>query len=133
MLFFLLYLALSILFSLKQPPRLTGLVDGTLIFGLPLAAFGLQAELLHHTEYGLAVSALVLAIIYGVVARVLWIQHRTTQQLLIESFTALAVGFATLAIPLAMGAAWTSASWASPPPSRTSSARPTSTSVIRAW
>lgn len=111
-LFFFLYLALSILFSLKQPPRLTGLVDGTLIFGLPLAAFGLQAELLHHTEYGLAVSALVLAIIYGVVARVLLIRHRTTQQLLIESFMGLAVGFATLAIPLAMGAAWTSASWA---------------------
>ncbi|ARU26482.1 DUF2339 domain-containing protein [Cellvibrio sp. PSBB006] len=110
--FFLLYLALSVLFSLKQPPKLTGLVDGTLIFGLPLVAFGLQAELLHHTEYGLAISAVILAMIYGVVARWLWVKHKSTQQLLIDSFTALAVGFATLAIPLAMGAAWTSASWA---------------------
>ncbi len=112
LIFFLLYLSLSVLFSLKQPPKLTGLVDGTLIFGLPLIAFGLQAELLHHTHYGMAISALVLGMIYAAVARLLWVKHRPTQQLLIDSFTALAVGFATLAIPLALGAAWTSAAWA---------------------
>lgn len=112
LIFFLLYLTLSVLFSLKQPPRLTGLVDGTLIFGLPLVGFGLQAELLHHTEYGMAISALVLAIIYLAVARLLWVRYGTVQQVLIDAFTALGVGFATLAIPLAIGAAWTSAAWA---------------------
>lgn len=112
LLFFLLYLALSVLFSIKQPPKLSGLVDGSLIFGLPLIAFGLQAKLLDHTDYGLAISAMVLAVIYLLLARGLWLKLRTTHQLLIDSFVALGVGFATLAIPLALGAAWTSAAWA---------------------
>lgn len=58
------YLTISVLFSLKQPPKLTGIVDGSLLFGMPIAAFGLQAKLLNHTEYGLAYSALTLSIIY---------------------------------------------------------------------
>lgn len=110
--FFALYLTLAILFSLKQSPKLVGLVDGTLIFGLPLIAFGLQARLLEHTEYGLALSALVLAVIYLCLARLIWTKFQASQRVLSESLLALGVGFATLAIPLALNAQWTSASWA---------------------
>jgi uncharacterized membrane protein len=110
--FFVLYLLVSILFTLKQPPKLTGLVDASLIFGLPLVGFGLQANLLQHTTYGLAASAIVLAVIYAVLARVLWLKYRQTHQVLIECFIALSVCFATLAIPLSMSAEWTSAFWA---------------------
>jgi len=110
--FFLMYLLISILFSLKQPPNLKGLVDGSLVFGLPVAAFSLQIALLKHTEYGLAISTLVLASIYTCLARWLWLKYLQTHQLLAESFLALGVGFATLSIPLALSADWTSATWA---------------------
>ncbi len=110
--FFALYLSVSILFSLKQPPNLKGLVDGSLVFGLPIVGFGLQTALLKHTEYGLAISALILAIIYITLARVLWAKYQQTHRVLIESFIALGVTFATLTIPLALDAQWTSATWA---------------------
>ena len=110
--FFLMYLSISILFSLKQPPSLKGLVDGSLVFGLPIAAFGLQIALLKHTEYGVAISALVLAFLYMGLARWLWTRFSTTHKLLSESFLALGVGFATLAIPLGVNADLTAAAWA---------------------
>ena len=110
--FFLMYLSISILFSLKQPPSLKGLVDGSLVFGLPIAAFGLQIALLKHTEYGVAISALVLAFLYIGLARWLWLRFFTTHKLLSESFLALGVGFATLAIPLGVNADLTAAAWA---------------------
>lgn len=110
--FFALYLSVSILFSLKQPPNLKGLVDASLVFGLPIVAFGLQSALLNHTEYGLAISAIILAAIYVFLARFLWGKYQQTHRVLIESFIALGVGFATLSIPLALDAQWTSASWA---------------------
>lgn len=110
--FFGLYLVVSILFSLKQPPNLKGLVDGSLVFGLPIVAFGLQTALLKHTEYGLAISAIILAAIYIVLARSLWAKYQHTHQVLIESFIALGITFATLTVPLAMDAQWTSATWA---------------------
>ncbi|MFO1370244.1 MAG: DUF2339 domain-containing protein [Marinagarivorans sp.] len=110
--FFALYLSVAILFSLKQPANLKGLVDGSLVFGLPLIAFGLQTALLKHTEYGLAISALVLAGTYLALAYWLVQAHRQAQRVLIESFLALGIGFATLAIPLALNVGWTSVSWA---------------------
>lgn len=110
--FFTLYLMVSVLFSLKQPPDLKGLVDGTLIFGLPIVAFGLQAALLKHTEYGLAISAIALATIYIALAFFLWRKFRKTHGVLVESFIALGLCFATLSIPLALDAQWTSATWA---------------------
>ena len=110
--FFALYLTVAILFSLKQPANLKGLVDGSLVFGLPLIAFGLQTALLKHTQYGLAISALVLAALYIGLAYGLAQKHKQSQRVLIESFLALGIGFATLAVPLALDAHWTGVSWA---------------------
>src|SRR5690606_25346554 len=110
--FFALYLIVSVLFSLKQPPNLKGLVDASLVFGLPIVGFGLQAALLQHTQYGLAISALVLAAIYILVALGLWPIYQEAPRVLLVSFIALGVAFATLTIPLALDAQWTSSSWA---------------------
>lgn len=110
--FFALYLTLAILFSLKQPANLKGVVDGSLVFGLPLVAFGLQTKLLIHSEYGLAISALGLAIIYLGLCYFLAKRYLASQRVLIEAFLALGVSFATLAVPLALDASWTSVTWA---------------------
>jgi uncharacterized membrane protein len=111
-LFFLFYVAISILFAHRQPPRLKGYVDGTLVFGLPAAAFALQSQLMATTEYGLAWSAAVLCFFYILLASVLRYRDETGMKLLTEAFLALGVAFGTLTIPLALDDRWTSAAWA---------------------
>lgn len=108
---FLFYVAVAILFARRQPPRLAGWVDGTLVFGTPVVAFALQSALLEDSEYGLAVSALAAAVLYVLLAAWLF-RSRRELRLLAESFVALAVAFATLAIPLALDGRWTGAAWA---------------------
>ena len=85
-------------------------VSTTLTFGLPLLAFPLQAALLGGDRMPLAFSALVAAVIYALLAT--WLVRRTVAQLLGQSFAVLAVGFATLAIPLAFSAEQTAMAWA---------------------
>ena len=109
--FFFFYQAIAILFAFRQPPNLRGIVDGTLIFGTPVIAFAMQSRLVENTEYGLAISAITLAVFYTLVAS--WLHRRQGKQmrLLIESFTALGVAFATIAMPLALDDRWTAAAW----------------------
>ena len=57
-LFFVFYVAIALLYARQTAPRLTHYVDGTLVFGTPLAAFGLQYGLIHEMRFGLAFSAL---------------------------------------------------------------------------
>jgi uncharacterized membrane protein len=111
-LFFLLYVAIAVLFALRRAPQLTHYVDGTLVFGTPLVAFGLQTALVRNMEFGAAWSAFAVAAFYLVLATVLYSRKRESQRLLVESFLALGVGFATLAVPLAFDGRWTSAVWA---------------------
>jgi uncharacterized membrane protein len=109
-LFFLFYVAIAVLYALRDPDGRRGLVDGTLVFGTPLLAFPLQAALMGEDRMGLAYSALAVALLYVLLA--VWLIRRRGATLLGQSFAALAVGFATLAVPLALSARWTSASWA---------------------
>jgi uncharacterized membrane protein len=111
-LFFLFYQAIAILYAFRQPPNLRGLVDGTIIFGTPVIAFALQAQLVHNTEYGLAISAAALAAFYVTVAIWLRRSHGSQMRLLSESFIALGVAFGTIAIPLALDDRWTASAWA---------------------
>ncbi len=111
-LFFLMYVAIAVLFALRQAPTLTHYVDGTIVFGVPLVAFGMQAAMMKHTAFGAAFSALAVAALYLTLATILRAKQRDTLRLLVESFLALGVGFATLAVPLALDARWTSAVWA---------------------
>ncbi len=110
--FYGLFLTVSILFSFKQPPNLRGFVDGSLLFGMPLVSFGLQARIIFHIEYGLAYSSFVLMLIYFSIAYFLWKKFKKDVPLLIETFVVLGVGFGTLTIPLAFSHQWTSVSWA---------------------
>lgn len=109
---FLLYQAIAILYALRQPPKKFGLVDGTLVFGTPVIAFALQAALVRGSEYGLAISAAVLAVFYALTATALHRRHGDRLQVLRDAFIALAVAFATIAIPLALDARWTATAWA---------------------
>jgi uncharacterized membrane protein len=111
-LFFLEYVAIAVLFALRQAPQLRHYVDGTIVFGTPLVGFGLQSRLVHDIEYGAAWSAVALSAIYLVLASALYRRHAETLRMLVEAFLALGVIFATLAIPLAFDGRWTSAAWA---------------------
>jgi uncharacterized membrane protein len=111
-LFFLIYVAIAVLYSSRQAPILENYIDGTIIFGTPIAAFGLQAAMLHDQRFALAYSALAVSALYVVLA---WLLHRRrggAQRQLVEAFMALGVAFLTLAIPLALNGRWSAASWA---------------------
>jgi uncharacterized membrane protein len=109
---FALYLGIAILFALRQPPRLKGLVDGTLVFGLPLAVSVLQGALVADTQYGLAWTALGLGLTYLLAAGALYQLGDAGLRLLRDAFLALGAAFLTIAIPLALDGHWTSALWA---------------------
>jgi uncharacterized membrane protein len=112
--FFFMYLAIAILFARKATDMTTNqaAVDGTIVFGTPIFAFGLQAGMLHETEYGLAFTCIGLATVYLVTTFFLQRANRERWHLLSECFLSLGVVFASLAIPLALDARWTSAAWA---------------------
>src|SRR6185312_8952499 len=95
-LFFLMYVAVSVLNCVRQAPNLKGYLSGSLVFGLPVVAFTLHATMVSRIEYALAWSALTLGAFY----------------LLLEAFAALGVIFASLAIPLAFDTRTTAAMWA---------------------
>src|SRR5262249_53839047 len=69
--FFAIYLAIPILYARKRAPERRDIVDGTLVFGNPLIAFGLQAALLDYERMPLAYSALALAAVYALLGWVL--------------------------------------------------------------
>jgi uncharacterized membrane protein len=110
--FFLLYVAIAVLYSTRQPPALNGYLDGTIIFGTPIAAFGLQAAMLHEQRLALAHSALAMSALYLGLAWLLYRRRGDLQRLLVEAFIALGVAFVTLAVPLALNGRWSAASWA---------------------
>ncbi len=125
-LFFLMYLAIGLLFARRKllelgdaPEGRDALlrwsaakgdyVDGGMLFGPPLVGFGLQFALVQHLEFAAAFSALGLGIIYMGLARLL---SGGRALLLAETCLALGVIFASLAIPLGLDARWTAAAWA---------------------
>ncbi len=111
-LFFLMYATISVLFALRQPLQLRGFIDGPLVFGLPIVTMGLQAYLVRDFRYGMALSVLAFGFVYIVAARLLWNRMAHEMRLLTESFLALGVVFASLAIPLGLDPYWTTAAWA---------------------
>lgn len=127
-LFFLMYLAIGLLFARRKLLQMRDApqddsrgallrwsaakgdyVDGSMLFGPPLVGFGLQFALVQHLEFAAAFSALGLGIIYMGLARVL---SGGRALLLAETCLALGVIFASLAIPLGLDARWTAAAWA---------------------
>ena len=86
-------------------------VDGGLLFGLPIVAFGLQAGIVKHLPYGLALSSAVLSGVYLLLGRWLWRQSGSALRLLTEGLLALGLIFLVLITPLALDARWTGAAW----------------------
>ncbi|AXE29404.1 DUF2339 domain-containing protein [Chromobacterium phragmitis] len=111
-LFFAFYLGISLLYALRQRLALRHYVDGTLVFGTPLAASGLAAGLLRHAPLGMAWCAVALASVYLLLTIWLRRRHRAALPLLADAFLALGVIFATLAVPLAFDGRTTTALWA---------------------
>lgn len=109
---FLLFTLVAVLYAHRQSTKASDYVDATLVFGTPIVGFSLQYALLRDSQFGLAYSALALAVFY--IALAWWILKRkqVTLQFLGECFLALGIGFATLTLPLALDGRWTSAAWA---------------------
>jgi uncharacterized membrane protein len=87
-------------------------IDAALVFGVPMIGFALQALLVHDVSYGLAWSAGIVAAMYALLWVALRRSNRGEVSTLATAFGALAVIFATLTVPLAVDARWTSAVWA---------------------
>ena len=111
-LFFLMYVGIPILFARQRALQLKDYVDATLVFGVPVAAFGFQVAMLRPYEYGAAWSALALAVFYVLLGSAMYRRAAEGMRLLVESFIALSLAFGTLAIPLAFEGRLTSATWA---------------------
>ena len=113
--FFAVYLAASLAYALRHGQPARKAVEATLVFGTPIVAFSLQAALVRDIPYAMAFSALALAAVY--LALGWWTLRRSAghaevNRWLAECFLALALGFLTLAVPLALDGRWTSAVWA---------------------
>ena len=107
LLFFAFYLVIPILYAWRRAAGRRDFVDGCLVFGTPLVVFALQAALLQgdsleDARRPLALCALGLGAIYAVLAW--WLQRRAHFAALVAPYAMLAVGFATLAVPLALSA-----------------------------
>jgi uncharacterized membrane protein len=111
-LFVAMYTVIPIFFAGRETTRLKGYVDGTLVFGTPMVGFGLQSQLVADSEYGLAISAVVWALVYMSLATYLLKRQKPSFRTLAEAFFGLGIVFVTIAVPLALDARWTSAAWA---------------------
>jgi uncharacterized membrane protein len=104
--------SLSFELQVRQAASRVSYVDGTLAFGVPFSAFGLQYLLVKSTPYGAAYSALGFGLTYVVLALLLFRQTGRRYILLTETMIALGVIFGSLAIPLGLEQKWTAAAWA---------------------
>jgi uncharacterized membrane protein len=128
--FFLLFTAVGVLFARRTlfdvPPddkgslaeraadslRRVGRVDSSLVFGIPMAAFGLQYLLMRPYEYGAAFSSMAFSAFYLLLGRWVYATQPRGLALLAEAYAIIGVIFATLAIPLGLEGQWTGAAWA---------------------
>ncbi|MBB4842520.1 putative membrane protein [Paucibacter oligotrophus] len=123
-LFFLLFAFIGLLFARRtlaesqgsasplQALKAVGRVDSALVFGTPITAFGLQYLLSRDFYQGPALSALVLAGFYLLLARLVFQRQKPGLALLAEAYAIVAAIFVTLAIPLGLEGQWTGAAWA---------------------
>ena len=113
--FFLLFVAIMLMPARQRADdgsthRSDQWVQGALLFGLPTITFVLQHGLVRDTEYGTAISALLLAAFY--VALATWMRKRPHLALGFEASLAIGTVFLTLVIPFALDARSTAGAWA---------------------
>ncbi|MCP4332926.1 MAG: DUF2339 domain-containing protein [Gammaproteobacteria bacterium] len=112
LLFFFMYSLIGVMYALRQPQHLTGLVDGTLVFGTPVIVSGLLMAMLRDYDYGIAGASAGMGFYYVLLARFAWKHVGEEFRMLAEAMLAIGVVFATLAIPYALDGHWSSAAWA---------------------
>ena len=111
--FLFVFTATAVVNTRRRPPELRGLIDGTLVFGTPFVSILMQAGLVEHLDKGLAWSAAGFALFYALWVVGLQRFGPPQMQTLAEAFMALAIGFATMAIPFALEDGMTTATaWA---------------------
>ena len=110
--FFVIYVLIGLFYALRHSNEQGHALDGMLIFGTPIVAFALQTQLVAHIEYGAAISAVLLSAVYIVLAFLMRARTHPVAQRLTLSYAALALIFATLAVPLAVDSKLTAAVWA---------------------
>lgn len=110
-LFVVMYAAIPVLFAVRHAPDLKDFRTAPLVFGAPFAGFGLQGLVVGHTEYGLAVSALALALIHGTLAAVAR-KLGEGSRALTEAYVGLGAAFVAIAVPFALDAHYTAIVWA---------------------
>lgn len=111
-LFCLMYVAAALAYAGRHATTLRNPVDGTLVFGVPVVGFGLQAALVYGMPHALAWSAAAVGAFYLLLAAMLQRLRTPALELLVASFIALGIAFLTLAIPLAFDGRWSAAAWA---------------------
>lgn len=124
-LFIALYSMIPVFEARRAPPRLKHYVDGTLVFGTPTVGFGILHRLLSPFEYGIAFAALGLGAWYvalaafGLKKQIAAAQAQEPDSITVQglrsalvSYVALGVGFASLAIPLALNPQLAGLAWA---------------------
>jgi uncharacterized membrane protein len=108
--FFLIHLAIPVLFATRQKPELKGLVDGTLVFGTPVAAAFMQARVVAGMgDHALAWSVGGAAALYALLGMA--VRRREHMQLLGETYIALATVLGTMTLFFALDAYPTFALW----------------------
>jgi uncharacterized membrane protein len=112
LLFFLLYFGVSLLHARHRRPDVKDVVDGTLVFGLPVAVLSIQAVLVNPYPFGLAWSAFGFGVFYALAAWALYRRAPETIRMLVEAFAGIGLALGTMVLPFAVDAAWTSAGWA---------------------
>ena len=110
--FFVIYVAIGLFNALRHSDKKGQTLDGMLIFGTPIVSFALQTQLVAHFEYGAAFSAVIASAFYLVLALALRNRDHSMARWLALSYAALALIFATLAVPLAVDGRLTAAVWA---------------------
>lgn len=108
LLFFALYVAIGVRFSLRQQGQQPA-IDSSILFGTPLAFIGLQQPLVEHWEYGLALSSAAAGALY---AALWWRLRSQSTRLLNDALAGIALALGSLAIPLALPGDWTAVCWA---------------------
>lgn len=111
-LFTVFYTAVALLYAKRQASYGKQYVDATLVFGVPMAAIGLQCALVRGMPFGLAFAAMGAGLCYTTLAVSLWRRGGPNFRLLVEAYIALGVVLGTLAFNFALDERWTSAAWA---------------------
>ena len=111
--FFGFYVTIAILYARRRGPiAAKDPVDALLVFGVPIVVFALQAAIVRDARYGAAWSAIAMAAFYLILFAALRRRGEPGFALLARAFLALAVIFATIALPFAFDRRATAALWA---------------------